>query len=100
MAIRPKPQESPAADENAVRAFIEKGSSTAEKTDISASAGKLQRLQLRLTHELVERIDQLRKKRTVAPSRHDWFLEAILEKLERDRAGRTARDLNSSLGAS
>jgi hypothetical protein len=100
MAIRPKPQEIPAAEESAVRAFIEKGGTTVEDTDVSTPAGKLQRLQLRLPHDLVERIDQIRKKRTVAPSRHDWFLEAILEKLERDRAGRTAHVLNSSLGAS
>jgi hypothetical protein len=84
MAIRPKPKETPAADETAVRAFIEKGGSTVAEAEEAVPAGKLQRLQLRLQHDLVERIDELRKKRTVAPSRHDWFLEAILEKLERD----------------
>jgi hypothetical protein len=39
-------------------------------------------VQLRLSSELVQRIDRHRKERIVPPSRHSWMLEALLEKLQ------------------
>ena len=67
MALRRKPQskskQSPVADE-------EEG------------GGKPQLVQLRLPRALVQRIDKTRKYRLVAPSRHAWLLEALIEKLE------------------
>ena len=82
MAIRSKPQQSaPAANERAVEAFIGKGGGV---TKNSATAGKINRLQLRLPNDILRRIDAVRPKGLTAPSRHDWFLQAMLEKLERD----------------
>lgn len=42
-------------------------------------------LKLRLTVALLAEVDAAVKKRRPAPSRHQWILEAIYEKLERDR---------------
>ena len=44
--------------------------------------GEAKLVQLRLPRDLVQRIDMARKHRIVAPSRHAWLLEALLEKLE------------------
>jgi hypothetical protein len=41
-------------------------------------------VQLRLSPELIQRIDKNRRKRTVPPSRHAWILEALLDKLNAD----------------
>ena len=82
MAIRSKPQQSaPVADERAVEAFIGKGGGVTKEPGESA---KRTRLQLRLPDEILKRIDAVRPKGITAPSRHDWFLQAMIEKLERD----------------
>lgn len=47
-------------------------------------ARKTTRLQLRLPDDILRRIDAVRPKGITAPSRHDWFLDAMIEKLERD----------------
>jgi hypothetical protein len=81
MAIRSKPQQSaPAADERAVEAFIGKGAGVTKEP---AKAGKISRHQLRLPDDITARIDAVRPKGITAPSRHDWFLDAVIEKLER-----------------
>jgi predicted transcriptional regulator len=41
-------------------------------------------VQLRLSPELIARVDTVRGTRRVPPSRHHWILEAIHEKLERE----------------
>ena len=51
-------------------------------------AGKATRLQLRLPDDILRRIDAVRPKGITAPSRHDWFLRAMLEKLEREEGQR------------
>jgi hypothetical protein len=82
MAIRSKPQQAtPAANERAVEAFIGKGGGV---TQGHAKAGKAARLQLRLPDDILNRIDAVRPKGITAPSRHDWFLDAMIEKLERE----------------
>ena len=82
MAIRSKPQQSaPAADERAVEAFIGKGGGVTKAPDKPEAAKKLQ---LRLPVDIIQRIDAVRPKGITAPSRHDWFLQAMLEKLERE----------------
>jgi hypothetical protein len=82
MAIRSKPQQrAPSSDERAVEAFIGKGGGV---TKSSAKAGKVNRLQLRLPDDILRRIDAVRPTGLTAPSRHDWFLLAMLEKLERE----------------
>jgi hypothetical protein len=86
MAIRSKPQQrAPASEERAVEAFIGKGGGI---TKGSAKAGKVNRLQLRLPDDILRRIDAVRPTGLTAPSRHDWFLLAMLEKLEREEARR------------
>jgi hypothetical protein len=42
-------------------------------------------LKLRLTVELLAEVDAAVKQRRPAPSRHQWILEAIYEKLARDK---------------
>jgi hypothetical protein len=85
MAIRSKPQQAPpAANERAVEAFIGKGGGVTQGT---ARSEKATRLQLRLPNEILRRIDAVRPKGIAAPSRHDWFLQAMMEKLERDEPG-------------
>jgi hypothetical protein len=84
MAIRPKPQQpTPTAkiDERRIHELIEKGGTVAKQTEATED---YKRHQLRLQPSITERIDTLITKRMVKPSRHDWFLEAILEKLARD----------------
>ena len=85
MVLRRKPQseskKSPSADDRRVEALIEKGGSVA--SDHEEGKGiRPQLVQLRLPRSLVQRIDRARKHRIVAPSRHTWLLEALLEKLE------------------
>lgn len=86
MAIRPKPQQTvPSANERAVEAFIGKGGGV--KTPASG-VKKFTRHQLRLPDDLLYRIDAVRPQGIATPSRHDWFLQAVMEKLERDDARR------------
>jgi hypothetical protein len=82
MALRAKPQQVPAADERRITDLIEKGGAV-PGTRQDKSRPML--VQLRLSRELIQRIDRDRKKRTVPPSRHAWLLEALLEKLEAAR---------------
>lgn len=83
----PKPSESAAlphsseADETKVREFIERGGKVAGEEEPEA-ARKL--VQLRMPLELLARVDRALKARAVPPSRHNWFLEAIHEKLQRE----------------
>ena len=84
MVLRRKPQseskKAPSADERRIEALIDKGGSVAP--DHEGGKGRPQLVQLRLPRDLVQRIDMARKHRIVAPSRHAWLLEALLEKLE------------------
>lgn len=81
MALRAKPIQDSKAEEQ-INALIEKGGTVA--TDTSTTNGKLMLLQLRLSKDVVQRIDRQRNKRIVPPSRHAWILEALLEKLKKD----------------
>jgi hypothetical protein len=80
MAITKKPNTKPVASEAEIKAIIEKGGSVAKN---ELDSGK-KNLQLRLDADLINMIDEVRKKRTVPPSRHTWILEAIHEKIERN----------------
>lgn len=42
-------------------------------------------IQLRVSEEFLECIDQALRRRPVPPSRHAWILEAIHEKLRKDK---------------
>ncbi len=82
IAKKPKLNPVPASDEGRIQALINKGGSVAVREE-EASAG-LCRLQLRLDAGLISRVDNVRRNRLVAPSRHAWLLEAIHEKLQRE----------------
>jgi len=69
------------ANERAVEAFIGKGGGVMQG---HTKAGKATRLQLCLPDDILTRIDAVRPKGITAPSRHDWFLDAMIEKLERE----------------
>jgi len=70
-------------DEKQVLDFINKGGAPSSKNE-QAGETDLKRVQLRLESELVKQIDDSRKDRTPKVSRHNWLLEAIFEKLERE----------------
>ena len=85
MALRRKPQSKsknlPSADYSHIEALIDKGGSVAPDYEVEKGT-RIQLVQLRLPRSLVQRIDKARQHRIVAPSRHAWLLEALLEKLE------------------
>src|ERR1017187_2066859 len=82
MGIRSKPQQAtPAANERAVEAFIGKGGGVMQ---CHIKAGKATRLQLRLPDDILRRIDAVRPDAITPPWRHVWFLDAMIEKLERE----------------
>jgi group I intron endonuclease len=58
---------------------------TARRRPIS-DGPRPRRHQLRLPDDITARIDAVRPKGITAPSRHDWFLDAVIEKLEREEA--------------
>ena len=72
----------PPIDKNVVKAVIDKGGSVAAS---SVSSDKPKNVQLRLLPNIIQRIDQSRKGRIVPPTRHAWLMEAVLEKLEREK---------------
>jgi hypothetical protein len=86
MPVTRKPQQKETAtgepSETAIRAFIERGGSV--PSEESADAVRTKLVQLRLSSELIARIDAVLLARRVPPSRHHWLLESILEKLERE----------------
>jgi hypothetical protein len=70
-----------------VEEFIQEGGSAPQvgtpQTELDEADVK--GLKLRLTVELLAEVDAAVKQRRPAPSRHQWILEAIYEKLARDR---------------
>ena len=66
-----------------VNTLINKGGSVAAKEPIH-DVQALVRLQLRLSPDMLARVDGLIGKRLAKPSRHHWLLEAIEEKLKRE----------------
>jgi hypothetical protein len=79
MAIRRKP--------TSVEQFIQAGGVESASTSEKETPGKviaIQPVKLRLEAELLEQVDHAVSARKPAPSRHQWILEAIYEKLNRD----------------
>jgi hypothetical protein len=90
MAIRSKPRQetAPVTNERAVEAFIGKGGGV---TKPASTAKNFTRHQLRLPDDLLSRIEAVRPKGIATPSRHDWFLQAVMEKLEREEIAPVTR---------
>ena len=86
MALRRKPA-APASDLDVRRIddLIDKGGTAAVDTPPpgEATPGSLQ---LRLDLALIGRIDRARARRSIPTSRINWILEALLEKLAREKA--------------
>ena len=96
MAISGKPHKPappspvPLPNEQEVLNLIRKGGSVAKPAGTSErDATKPMLVQLRLYPDLIEAIDDVRKnaagKKRRPPSRHAWIIEAIEEKLARER---------------
>jgi hypothetical protein len=70
-----------------VEEFIEEGGSMPQVATPQSETDEpdVKGLKLRLTVELLADVDEAVKQRRPAPSRHQWILEAIYEKLERDK---------------
>lgn len=85
MAIskKPKPQESQEVD---INALINKGGSvaTAQAESVTQPARATVAATLRIPAPLAERIDQMLEERLHRVPRHQWILEAMVEKLERE----------------
>ena len=83
MAIAKKPtreknQQSPSLD-----SLIDKGGSTAKRSNKSKNDISL--VQLRLPQGTVDEIDGVLEQKMPKPTRHHWLLEAIYEKLKKDK---------------
>ena len=68
--------------------FIQEGGSApqvvAAKPAVELNEEEVKGLKLRLPIELLSRVDEAVKLRRPAPSRHQWILEAIYEKLDQE----------------
>jgi len=77
MTIRKKP--------SPVEQFIEAGGTPPSSGSATLTTAKpYLQVQLRLEQELLMEIDDLVAIRRPVPSRHQWILEAIYDKIERD----------------
>jgi hypothetical protein len=80
MVVRRKPA--------SVDEFIQEGGSVpqvaAPQPIEAATDEEVKGLKLRLPADLLNRVDQVVKSRRPSPSRHQWILEAIYEKLDRE----------------
>ena len=75
-----------------VEAFIQEGGTAAQvappKPEIEeVIEGEVKGLKLRLPADLLKRVDKAVATRRPAPSRHQWILEALYEKLDRELVG-------------
>jgi len=80
---KPKPREQ--ADEAEITALVHQGGSIAQSPAVSDEIEKMRVVNLRLPEEMLAEVDALLKQRRVRVSRNTWFLEAIVEKAQRER---------------
>lgn len=78
MSVTKKPTPPKSVDE-----FIQSAQATVLNA-MPAKTASVQPVQLRVPEDLLTQIDQAVNKRRPAPSRHQWILEAIYDKLGRD----------------
>ncbi|MEZ0487886.1 hypothetical protein [Fibrella aquatica] len=93
VSLAPPPRKQPS--EAQIEAVINKGGKPTVDDTSSDEAPK--HINTRLTKGIISRIDALRAERPRKPgspklgiSTHDWIVEAVLEKLERDSASKKA----------
>jgi hypothetical protein len=84
MVVRRKPK--------SIDEFIQEGGTPAQVSapqpaEPESTEAEVKGLKLRLPVDLLERVDTAVKIRRPAPSRHQWILEAIYEKLDRELEG-------------
>lgn len=77
MALTRKPK----AEESKIQEIICKGGKSS--AEASPKPKKIT-VQLRLSETMLERIDKAVNRRAVRIPRHTWFLEAIVEKMDRE----------------
>ena len=90
MAATLPPPRKPAVSEAAIEAVINKGGKTTKETVVS-DPEKAKHINVRLTGQIISEIDSRRSRRPRKPgspkpgiSIHDWIVEAVLEKLEKE----------------
>ncbi len=86
MPVSRKPKDLEVKDNN-LEKFINKGGS---EPDVQVPVenkkeDKLQSVKLRVPTDLLEEIDHLVASRRPSPSRHQWILEALYEKVDREQ---------------
>jgi len=96
MAVSLSPPKRKAPSEAEIEAVINKGGKPTSKVDAvesEESDDAVKHINTRLTKGIIRQIDDLRAQRPRKPgspklgvSIHDWIVEAILEKLDRDLA--------------
>jgi hypothetical protein len=84
MAITRKPVDETRAesDPSAYEAYLRKGGSVAQTL---AEGPKGVRFTLQIPGELCQELDRLRQQSPVKTSRHHWVLEAIAQRIQRER---------------
>lgn len=84
---RPKDDQAPEGqlqDDPAFQHYLRKGGSAAKPQQ---ETPKDVRFTLHIPGSLCQELDQLRAARPLKISRHQWVLEAILEKIQREQGG-------------
>lgn len=97
MALSPPPKKNTAetktdtADEKKIREFISKGGSTSADGQTAPADDELKSIGLKLYASEIQKINELRAKRPKSRSGrkagislHDWVVEAVQEKIERE----------------
>lgn len=94
MALSKKPiKNKPVVSEDIVEALINKGGSVpknienqvAEKAQKKLLKGGQVPVQLRLSPDILDVIDELLSKQLIPTSRHTWFMNAIAEQIKREQ---------------
>ena len=97
MALSKKPVKSkPTVSEDIVEALINKGGSVPAAVIDNTPSVKGQKkvlkggqvpVQLRLSPDILDVIDELIDKRLIPVSRHSWFMNAIVEQIKQEQEG-------------
>jgi hypothetical protein len=87
MVVKRKPKDEdtrqiPAQNDPAFQAYVHKGGSTAQSRPVVPTAV---RFTLTIPGPLCQELDQIRDAQPLKTSRHQWVLQAILEKIQRER---------------